>query len=61
MTTTAEYKAAKKINGWVIDNKGRTDDLPWRCWRIDSDYDLNNRQMSFATRAEAEQYARDHN
>ncbi len=61
MTTTREYHAAVKVNGWVIDEHGRTDALPWRCWRIDTDTDLNNRQKSFATRQEAEQYAASHN
>jgi hypothetical protein len=51
VTTTKEYLESKKINGWVIDRKGRTDALPWRCWRIDSEHELNNRQMSFATKA----------
>ncbi len=61
MTTTAQYHKARKVNGWVIDRHGRTDELPYRCWRIDSDYDTSNRQMSFATRGEAEEYARTHN
>lgn len=61
MTTTREYHAAPKVNGWVIDKHGRTASLPWRCWRIDNDYVLNNRQMSFKTRQEAVQYAESHN
>jgi hypothetical protein len=61
MTTTADYLSATKVNGWVIDQRGRTAALPWRCWRIDHAGDLNNRQMSFATRAEAVAYAKSHN
>lgn len=60
MTTTKQYHAAKKINGWVIDRKGRTKELPWRCWKIDSDFALENRQKSFATKREACLYATTH-
>ncbi len=60
MTTTKEYLAAEKINGWVIDQSGRTAELPWRCWRIEHDHALNNVQMSFRTRAEAVVYAKSH-
>jgi hypothetical protein len=61
MTTTAEYLAAEKVNGWVIDQKGRTDELCWRCWRLDEGNPFNNRQKSFATKEEAIRYATDHN
>lgn len=61
MTTTKQFHAAtKKVNGWVVDNSGRTADLPWRCWTIDGDHALNNRQMSFRTREKAIAYAESH-
>lgn len=61
MTTTREYLDAQdKVNGWVIDRQGRTDELCWRCWRLDEGNPFNNRQMSFPTRQEAVQYAASH-
>lgn len=46
------------VNGWTIDQKGRTEELCWRCWKYEDV--LSTRSMSFATRAEAEEYARAH-